>query len=378
MSAMSPRERVLTALDHSQPDVAPCDYFATPEIQSALESHFGLEADAAGPAALSVTSSKLPGKNRVAERLGCDVRYVNPPYTGPELPRFDDRSTVNIWGIRRRPMPNEYGEYAEPVGTPYAEWTTVEDAARWPWPSADWFDYEALPAMCDEFADHAIAAGDFSVQDFINGVAFGRGVEQVLIDIALEDPVFLYIMEKRHRFYMEHVERVLESAGGRIDILLCGDDFGTQKGPLISPATFDRLFAARKRELFDLVHSFGAKISHHCCGSSRALISRFIDCGMDALQTIQPRAAGMSPYEIKAEHRGRIALHGAVDVQGWLQAATPAEIEAEVDRLLDEVGSGGGFILAPCHHIQPDTPIENALAVYRAVARRRGEVIAGD
>jgi uroporphyrinogen decarboxylase len=113
-------------------------------------------------------------------------------------------------------------------------------------------------------------------------------------------------------------------------------------------------------------------VSHHCCGSSRALIPRFIACGMDALQTIQPQAAGMSPYELKAEYAGRIALHGAVDVQGWLQRATPAQVAAEVDRLMDEVGHGGGFILGPCHQLQPDTPLENILAVYETVARRRG------
>ena len=99
---------------------------------------------------------------------------------------------------------------------------------------------------------------------------------------------------------------------------------------------------------------------------------RFIACGMDALQTIQPRAAGMDPYELKAEFAGRIALHGAVDVQGWLQRASAGEIAREVNRLMDEVGRGGGFILAPCHQIQPDTPVEKVLALYRAVARRRG------
>jgi uroporphyrinogen decarboxylase len=179
-------------------------------------------------------------------------------------------------------------------------------------------------------------------------------------------------MEKRHRFYLRQIERVLDAARGRIDLVLCGDDFGSQRGPLISPATFDRLFAARKKEFFDMVHSYGAKVTHHCCGSSRALIPRFIACGMDALQTIQPRAAGMDPYELKAEFAGRIALHGAVDVQGWLQRSTPDAIRQEVNRLMDKVGRGGGYILSPSHHIQPDTPLENVLAVYRTVAERRG------
>ena len=79
----------------------------------------------------------------------------------------------------------------------------------------------------------------------------------------------------------------------------------------------------------------------------------------------------MNPYELKAEFAGKIALHGAVDVQGWLQRATPHEIKAEVNHLMDEVGFGGGYILAPSHHIQPDTPLENVLAVYQTVAKRR-------
>ena len=341
-----------------QPDYTPCDYFATPEIHQALLEHFG-----------------VGGDDAVRECLGTDIRCVNPPYTGPPHQTFADGSTRDEWGVRRRPMPNQYGEYAEPVGTPYADFRTVEDVDAFGWPDPDWYDYDAVPALCGRYPDMAIMTGGFWVQDFINRVAMGRGVEQVLIDVATEDPVYLRLVEIRHRFYLRHVERILDAAGGRIDLVLCGDDFGSQRGPLIAPASFDRIFAPKKKEFFDMVHSHGVKVTHHCCGSSRALIPRFIEIGMDALQTIQPQAAGMNPYELKREFGGRIALHGAVDVQGWLQRATPERIGHEVDRLMDEVGRGGGFILAPCHHIQPDTPLENVLALYQAVARRRGTTL---
>mgnify|MGYP000882754645 FL=1 len=352
---MTPRERVAAAMAHAEPDFTPCDYFATPEIRQALCRHFGVSSD-----------------REICDRLGTDLRYVNPPYIGPPLQRFDDGSWIDEWGVRRRMMPNQYGEYAEAMGSPYAAFATVDDVDRFPWPSPDWYDYRVLPGLCRQQGDLAVATGGFYVQDFINRVAMGRGVERVLMDIGEENPVYLRLVEIRHRFYMQQIERTLAAAGGRIDLVLCGDDFGSQRGPLISPATFDRLYAPLKREFFDMVHSFGAKVTHHCCGSSRKLIPRFIACGMDALQTIQPQAAGMNPYELKREFAGRIVLHGAVDVQGWLQRATPAEVRAEVQRLIDEVGRGGGYILAPSHQIQPDTPLRNVLALYEAVAERRG------
>ena len=352
---MTSRERVQNSLSHSQPDFPPCDYFGTPEIRRALLDFFRIERD-----------------DELRQHLGTDIRFVNPPYTGPPLAEFDDGSVADIWGIIKKPMPNEYGDYSEPVNFPYARWETLEEAERFSWPDPDWYDYAAIPAMCLKYPDLAIATGSFSVQDFINGIAFGRGVEQVLLDIALEDPVFLYILEKRHKFYLEHIGRILEAGKGQIDLVLCGDDFGSQRGLLISPQSFDRIFSGKKRELFDLVHSFNAKVTHHCCGSSVGLIPRFIEIGMDSLQTIQPQADGMNPYQLKRRFGSRITLHGAVDVQGWLQRAAPDEIEKEIFHLMEEVGRGGGFILSPCHNFQPDTPLENVLAVYRAAAKFRG------
>jgi uroporphyrinogen decarboxylase len=352
---MISRDRIQSAFAYRQPDSTPCDYFATPEIQRALLEHFRVDSE---------------GQLRMC--LGTDIQTITPPSIGPELPVFKDGSSMNIWGIQKKPMPNEYGDYMESGNYPYAEWTTIEDAEAFSWPDPDWYDYSAMPTLCAEYPEKALMIGSFSVQDFINGIAFGRGVEQVLIDIALEDHVFLYILDKRHRFYMEHIERILEAANRRIDLVLCADDFGCQRGLLISPTSFNKIFAQKKKEFFDMVHNYGAKVTHHCCGSSKELIPRFIELGMDALQTIQPQAEGMNPYELKKSFPGQIVLHGAVDVQGWLQSASVTEIEEEINCLIDVVGKDGGFILAPCHHIQPDTPIENVLALYRTIAKRRG------
>ncbi len=355
---MNSRERVAAALNHEQPDHTPCDYFGTPEIDQALFDYFGVK-----------------DVNGVRECLKTDIRYIEIPYTGPELKSFEDGSFEDIWGVIRKPMPNEYGEYAEPVNLPFAKWESVSEAENYSWPSTDDYDYEALAQLCDEFCGKSIAIGRYGIQDFINGVAFGRGVEQVLMDIALEEPVYLYIVEKRHSFFMEHIEKALKAGKGKIDLVLCGDDFGSQKDALISPATFIKLFADKKKEFFDMVHSYGAKISHHSCGSTVKLIPEFIKAGMDCLETIQPQASGMNPFKLKEDFGNEISFHGAVDVQGWLQEAGQDEIREHIGKLMEKVGKGGGFIIGPCHNIQPDTPLDNVITMYETIANSRGTSI---
>ena len=182
-------------------------------------------------------------------------------------------------------------------------------AAAFPWPNPDWFDYDAVPAICARYPQLAVATGNFFVQDFINRVALGRGVEQVLMDIAEEDPVYLS-RGGATPLFPGYIERILAAGCGRIDLVLCGDDFGATRSADFGRQV-RRLFAPQKKEFFDIVHCFGAKVTHHCCGSSRALIPQFLACGMDALQTIQPQAAGMDPYELKGVRRpARAARRG--------------------------------------------------------------------
>jgi len=355
---MNSRTRVLTSFEHVQPDVVPIDYFATPEIHAMLLMHFSINSD-----------------DQLRDLLDTDIRYVNPIYIGPKLETYSDGSFFDIWGVKKKPVPNEYGDYAEVISLPYKSWSTVEEAKKFRWPDPDWYDYSSIVDMCAKYPDRAIATGSFFVQDFINGVARGRGVEQTLIDIAMENPLLSYLVDKRHNFYMEMIERTLKEANGRIDLVLCGDDFGSQRGLLISPNSFDTLFMQKKKEFFEMVHHYGAKVVHHCCGSSVELWPRFIEIGMDALQTIQPTAEGMDPFMLKKQYGRQITLYGAIDVQGWLQHAACSEIEEYLRRLTHEVGKDGGLVCSPSHFLQPDIPLSNVICTYETLARLRGKKV---
>lgn len=346
---MTSKDRVLTALSFNCPDQVPCNYLATPEIDVKMMEHF-----------------QVDNMDSVLEKLGVDLRVIDAPYIGPELETWADGRFENYWGHIRKAIKNEAGTYNESVEFPYAEFKTVEDVNNFRWPKADWFDYGQLEADSDKYKDHAVVFGAPANMDLINGIAYGRGVEQLIYDIALNDPVGMACMEKRFQCCYERSEKALTAANGKIDILWIGDDYGTQNGLLISPDMLRKYFFPKLKAMCDLGHKYGAKVMLHSCGSTKEIWADLIEAGVDVYDTIQPEAVDMDPTRLKAEFGDRICFHGTISTQRTMPFGTPEEVAAEVKLRIETVGKNGGFILAPSHNFQPDTPIANILAMYNA------------
>jgi len=102
---------------------------------------------------------------------------------------------------------------------------------------------------------------------------------------------------------------------------------------------------------------------HHSCGSVRSLIPRLIECGLDILQSLQPDARDMVPEELKAEFGDALAFQGGISVQRTMPFGTPTEIRAQVHRLAEVMGQGGGYIFCTAHNLQADTPVGNVVAL---------------
>ena len=216
---MNARERMLSALERKGYDRIPVHHEGTPEVNAVLRQHFGV-ADDLG----------------LAEMVGDDWRYVRPTYIGPERRQLPDGSTEGLWGERYAEIPygNGLGTYPEAVYLPFAGIDDPAKLADYPFPSADWFDYSNIQQQCEALSEYAVFLGGAGDLDFMNGIARCRGVEQVLLDVATEDPVYKLLVEKRFQFFYETTERVLQAAGGRIDVVHCGEDLGTQRGPILS------------------------------------------------------------------------------------------------------------------------------------------------
>jgi len=338
------RERVLVALAHREGDRVPVDYSSNPEVDDALEAYFGVAT-----------------RDEVLEKLHVDMRVVVPEYIGPSLDTGDANLQKDIWGVTRRRVEHETGAYFDVCEWPLKDATTRAEIESYPSPSPDWFDYESCREQAVRYDDYAISGG---MCDFINGAGFLRGMENVFMDMATENPVGLAVFEKMNEFYYEFNRRHFEVLDGRLDILYLGDDLGTQRGSMISVPMWRKLLRPLLKRQVDLAKEFGAKVMFHSCGSVREFIPDLIDLGIDCLDTVQPEVARMDPVELKREYGDRISYHGTISTGGVIAFGTPDDVRREVKERLRVMGPGGGFVLAPTHQLQSNTPVENIVAMY--------------
>jgi uroporphyrinogen decarboxylase len=347
---MDSRQRVLAAFERRGYDRIPVKHEATPEVNKMLMEHFGL--------------SNLEQLLRV---VGDDFRYVEPEYCGPELRTFPDGSVEGYFGERYKYAQFEAGRYLEACYLPFAGIGRLEDLDRSHFPSAEWFDYSTIRRQAEGLREggFAVCCGTAGDMDFINGIARARGMEQVLMDLVDDSSVYLEIMQARFEFFYEVQRRTLEAAGGLIDFTHAGEDFGNQRGPMISPAVFERHFAPKYGRYFQMVHSYGARTMLHMCGCCEAFLPRLIDLGLDVYDVVQPTTPEMDIAALKRRFGERLCFCGSVCVQTTLAWGTPQDVEREVRRRLDLFPEGGLF-LGPTHAVQPGSPLENVLAMYRA------------
>jgi uroporphyrinogen decarboxylase len=161
----------------------------------------------------------------------------------------------------------------------------------------------------------------------------------------------------------------MSAAGPRIDIIWTSDDIAHQHGRLMSLKTWRDLVAPHHERLNRRIHELGARVMYHSCGAVRPFIPALIDIGVDVLDVLQFSAAGMDPSEIKASFGETLCFHGGMDVQSTLPFGSEEEVRRVTRERIDVLSRNGGYILAPTHNIQADTPPANIVAMYEEAVR---------
>jgi uroporphyrinogen decarboxylase len=204
-----------------------------------------------------------------------------------------------------------------------------------------------------------------------SGLALTRwGSHQEILYTMAANPDYVRAWYQRKSDNMlTNIRLYAQAVGDYIDIIGFGEDFGTQKGMMISPQTFNELVAPYYQRVFDWVRTNTSwKLFFHCCGAIYAIIPTLIDIGIDILNPVQTTAVDMDPVRLKAEFGDRLTFWGGgVDTQTVLPFGTPDEVRAQVRERIRVFAPGGGFVFNPIHNIQEKVPLVNLIAMYEAV-----------
>ncbi len=180
------------------------------------------------------------------------------------------------------------------------------------------------------------------------------------------------IIDKVVDYEVEVTRLFLQAADGMVDLTYFGNDFGTQRGLVISPAMWQEFIRKPLKRFYDVSHEYGCKVMQHSCGAIRDIIPWLIEDGVDVLDPIQVAASGMELTSLVRDFGKDVCLHGGVDTQRTLPFGTVADVRAEVRSYLDFARTAGGYILAGSQGFIKDIPSENILAMYDENLKRRG------
>jgi uroporphyrinogen decarboxylase len=285
-----------------------------------------------------------------------------------QLPGGD---TYDIWGHHIRIVENPSGAYEEFASWPLSAASSLTDLKAHPWPEPDWWDFTALPQLIDQFDEHEQYHLRFRVGSVFEIAWQLRGMQEFLMDLAIDPAIPLYIMDRLADIYVENTKRVLDLAGERLDMVYFYDDVATQKSLMISKDMWTQYVRPRHAKIIEVAKAYGKQVMYHCDGSIFPLIPDLIDMGVDLLNPIQAEARDMDPQKLKDEFGDRLSFHGGIDIIKTLPRGSVAEVKAEVRERARVLGENGGYILASSHHIQSDTPLENVFAMYQLDLRYR-------
>ena len=197
---------------------------------------------------------------------------------------------------------------------------------------------------------------------------FARGFENFLADMAGEPEFAQELCDTIIRKNLVMLENMLSFAD--VDGVLLGSDWGSQRAPLMSLASWQRMIMPGEQAMYDQVRQSGKDLWVHSCGHIVPLIPDLVRMGLQVLNPIQPEA--MDIAMLKRDFGDKLAFWGGISTQQTLPYGTPEEVRRETLQVAKMMGQHGGYITSPAQDVQGDVPIYNIKALVEACREASG------
>lgn len=333
---MTPRERIIAAIEHRETDYVPYVIPIDPEVVERLNRHYGSDE----------WRKRIEGFFQ-----GAGVRW---------RPDSRDGQWTDAFGVVWEDAPGPGAWHS--VDVPLKE------------PTLEGYDFPELLSgdELDSLREYFSSPHDRYRHVNLGMLFFERawalrGMESILMDFRLH-PDFAH--ELFERLMQIHLDLVDGLADLPIDAIRFGDDFGGQQGLIMGTPVWREFLKPRLERMYGRAHEHGFDVWIHSCGDNSSVIEDLVEIGVDVFNPFQPEAQDV--YEMNRQVGDRMAFEGGIGTQGLLPHGTPESIRAEVERLCEEIGAGGGFVISPTKPIMPDVPTENAVACVEAILEQAG------
>jgi uroporphyrinogen decarboxylase len=379
---MTPRERVLAALEHRQPDRVPRDVGGTTATginviaYKNLVSYLGLDEEV-------ILFSERVRLAKLSETLltlfGSDTRMVMPGGAFDVGEPNDDGTFTDGYGVVRA-LPDERGHWYV-VRSPHIGQVSKGDiaaaASKWPDPADPVYTEGVAERARNLHAETEYAVVLNLPLGVIHLAQWLRGFENWLMDLVLDPEFSVYLLDTLLERWLEVSRRLIDASRDNIDVIFFAEDVAFHNGPMVSPETYKKIICPYQQRIFEALHDWcDAKILYHNCGSVTWQINDLIDMGVDALNPVQVTSYDMGDTaSLKRRFGDHIAFWGAIDTGHVLPHGTVRDVHNEVQRRVKDLAPNGGYVLASVHNIQADVPPENICAVWEAADAFNGALV---
>ena len=219
----------------------------------------------------------------------------------------------------------KFEDYEERTLTAAGFFCDVTDPSAvkdFPWPDpADHMSVEKCRQVIDAVPEGFVKMPLLWSAHFQDACA-AFGMENALMTMLTAPEMFTAVIDRITEFYLKANEIFYQAAAGDVEVVLIGNDFGSQSALMVDPGSLRKFVFPGTKKLIDQAHSHGIKVMHHSCGAIRDIIPDLIELGVDIIHPIQALATGMEPQSLSDSFGEQISFCGGVDAQELLVNGT--------------------------------------------------------